>query len=285
MIDIHAHYFPNAKIYSKQFLKESGRMRSTSIELVTDYRHYRATASGVRKTVVFGGKARRAGLWVPDDVVARFVHTDPTRFLGFMALDLAEAGWEDELRRGHLELGLRGVKLMPMYAGFYPNARRFDGFWSYVCEHRLPVLLHTGTTFVSNAPLDTTRPVHLDDVAIRYPEARMVLAHLGHPYEGECLAVIRKHEHVYADLSALFYRPFQLFHSLMLAQEYGVTHKILLGSDYPISTIDDTVRGLRSLLTRDLGGFRLDPALIEAIIARNSLCLLGLESDPAESSL
>jgi predicted TIM-barrel fold metal-dependent hydrolase len=166
---------------------------------------------------------------------------------------------------------------MPMYAGFYPDDRAFDSFWSYISEHRLPVLLHTGTTFVSNSLLDATRPVHLDNVAIRYPEVRMVLAHLGHPYEGECLAVIRKHEHVYADLSALYYRPFQLFHSLMLAQEYGVTHKILFGSDYPIATVDDTVNGLRSLTNKEFAGFRLDPVLIEAIIRRNSLPLLGLE--------
>ena len=28
------------------------------------------------------------------------------------------------------------------------------------------------------------------------------MAHLGHPYEGECVVVIRKHPNVYADVSA-----------------------------------------------------------------------------------
>ena len=31
---------------------------------------------------------------------------------------------------------------------------------------------------------------------------KIILAHLGHPYEGECVAVIRKHPTVYADVSA-----------------------------------------------------------------------------------
>ena len=31
----------------------------------------------------------------------------------------------------------------------------------------------------------------------------MILAHLSHPYEGECVVTIRKHPHVYADVSAL----------------------------------------------------------------------------------
>ena len=66
-------------------------------------------------------------------------------------------------------------------------------------EARLPVLLHTGTTFISSAPLECTLPRHLDPVAIRFPKVRLILAHLGHPYEGECVVVIRKHANVYAD--------------------------------------------------------------------------------------
>lgn len=53
-------------------------------------------------------------------------------------------------------------------------------------------------------PLDDSRPVHFDAVAVDFPELRMVLAHPGHPWEGECIAVIRRHPHVYADLSALY---------------------------------------------------------------------------------
>jgi hypothetical protein len=52
-------------------------------------------------------------------------------------------------------------------------------------------------------------------VAIRFPEVRMIRAHLSHPYEGECVATIRKHANVYADCAALHYQPFQLYHSLM----------------------------------------------------------------------
>ena len=114
---------------------------------------------------------------------------------------------------------MKGIKLLSMYAGFYPNDRKLDYLWEYATRHRLPVLLHTGTTFVSQAPLDCTIPRHLDDVAIRFPQVRIIMAHLSHPYEGECAVVIRKHPNVYADCSALHYRPFQLYHSLMLVQE------------------------------------------------------------------
>jgi predicted TIM-barrel fold metal-dependent hydrolase len=107
----------------------------------------------------------------------------------------------------------------------------------------------------------------------------MILAHLGHPYEGECVAVIRKHQHVYADLSALHYRPFQLYHSLMLVQEYGVWHKLLFGTDYPFTTVNDSLSGLRRL-NDQLEGTRLprlDAEALETMIFRDSLTLLGLQ--------
>ena len=142
---------------------------------------------------------------------------------------------------------MKGIKLLPMYAGFYPNDRRLDYLWEYATKHGLPVLLHTGTTFVAQAALDCTVPRLIDDVAIRYPDVKIIMAHLSHPYEGECVVTIRKHPNVYADCSALHYRPFQLYHSLMLVQEYGVWHKVLFGTDYPFTTVAASLDGMRKL--------------------------------------
>ncbi|MFB9839497.1 amidohydrolase family protein [Actinoallomurus acaciae] len=117
--------------------------------------------------------------------------------------------------------GLRGIKKMPMYAGSDPDDEAFDPLWRYASDEGLPVLLRTGTTCASQAPIEYARPMLADKVARRYPEPRMILAHLGHPYEGERIAVIRKHPNVHADVSALHYRPFQPWRALMLVQEYG----------------------------------------------------------------
>ena len=168
---------------------------------------------------------------------------------------------------------------MPMYAGFRPDDQRLDPLWTYATQHSLPVLLHTGTTFVAQAPLDCTLPRHIDRVAIRFPEVKIIMAHLGHPYEHECVAVIRKHPNVFSDISALHYRPFQLYHSLMLVQEYGVWNKVLFGSDYPFTTVDASITGLRNLNDQLAGTAlpRLNATEIEALIHRNSLAILGLD--------
>lgn len=139
-------------------------------------------------------------------------------------------------------------------------------------------MLHTGTTFVRQAPLEYTLPRLIESVALKHPDIRFVLAHLSHPWEGECVVTIRKHPNVYADVSALHYRPFQLYQSLMLVQEYGVWNKLLFGSDYPFTTVNASIEGLRRL-NRMLEGTalpRLNEDQIEALIHRDSLSLLGL---------
>src|SRR5205807_9956035 len=67
----------------------------------------------------------------------------------------------------------------------------------------------------------------MDDVAIAFPELRIVMAHMGHPWHADTIAVIRKHPHVYADVSANFYRPWQLYHGLRLAIEWNVLDKLV----------------------------------------------------------
>lgn len=279
IVDVHSHAWAYPAHFTDDFREQARRAKAgVEMDLTVRYEDYRATAPEETVTIVFGGKARLSGLWVDDDYVARYVAVDPTRLIGFLSLDPTQRGWIDELKDGHQRLGLRGIKLMPMYAGFRPDEARLDPLWQYATEHSLPVLLHTGTTFVSQAPLECTLPRHIDPVATRFPEVRIIMAHLGHPYEGEAIVTARKHPHVYCDISALHYRPFQLYHSLMLVQEYGVWDKVLFGTDYPFTTVNATIDGLRNL-NKMLDGTalpRLNERAIEQMITRDSLPLLGL---------
>ncbi len=270
-------FLPPIDPFPLRFSPKLRRARSTPIDMITRYADYRATAAHCDVTICFGGKAHLVGLWVDDQDVADYVKQDPTRLIGFLSVDPTQPNWQAEMEYGHQELGLQGIKLMPMYAGFLPQDEQLDPLWQYAQQHHLPVLLHTGTTFVSQGPIETTLPRHIDAVARRFPEVRIIMAHLGHPFEGECVAVIRKHPHVYADVSALHYRPWQLFHSLMLVHEYGVWNKVLFGTDFPFTTVDASVAGLRSLAEVKIDRFSLPAEKIEELIHRNALELLGLQ--------
>ena len=280
LIDIHSHFWEYPKHFSDDFKQQATRARGSDVEvdLTVRWSEYQAAAKTCQKTVVFGGKAKRSGLWVPDKEVAAYVAAHSENLIGFLTVDPTQPGWQDELVEGHQDLRMKGIKLLPMYAGFRPNDASLDYLWEYATKHNLPVLMHTGTTFISQAPLDCTLPRLADDVAIRFPDVKMILAHIGHPYEGECVVTIRKHPNVYADCSALHYRPFQLYHSLMLLQEYGVWNKLLFGSDYPFTTVDASLEGMRGL-NKMLEGTnlpRLNMDKMEEMFERDSLRLLGI---------
>jgi len=279
IIDVHSHIWEYPLHFNDEFRFQAKRARAgVEVDLTVRYEEYRATCPPDSKAIVFGGKAKLSGMWVDDRYVADYVAAHADALIGFLSVDPTQDGWEAELEHGHQELGLRGIKLLSMYAGFRPDESRLDPLWRYATKHNLPVLLHTGTTFISQAPLECTLPRHLDAVAIRFPDVKIIMAHLSHPYEGECVATIRKHPNVYADISALHYRPFQLYHSLMLVQEYGVWEKLLFGSDYPFTTVNASVDGLRKLndMTQGTGLPRLNEDAIQALIERDSLRILGL---------
>lgn len=280
IIDVHSHAWEYPRHFGEDFRRqaEARAKAGVRLDLTVRYEDYRATAPDDTITVVFGGKAKLSGLWIDDQYVADFVAQDPKQLIGYLSVDPTQPGWQDELRHGHQQLKLRGIKLLPMYAGFRPDDPELDPLWQYATKHHLPVLLHTGTTFVAQAPLEFTFPRLIEPVAVQYPDVKIILAHLGHPYEGECAVTIRKHPNVYADLSALHYRPFQLYHSLMLVQEYGVWDKVLFGTDYPFTTVNATLEGLRKLNNMLEGTAlpRLSMTAMEELIYRDSLPLLGL---------
>lgn len=249
-------------------------------ELGVELADHWAAMAGVEKAIVLAFAARRVGYTVPNDYVAGYVRQHPEKLIGFASVDPNDLDAPDQLEYAVTELGLRGLKLGPIYQHFDPLGE--EAFRVYKVAERLglPVMWHQGTTFVRDAPLLFARPAMLDEVARQFPDLRVVIAHLGHPWIEEAMATIRKHPHLYADISALETRPWQYYNGLVAAVEYGVAHKLLLGTDYPFSTIQRTLDGLRSInrICEGTGLPQIPPDVIDGIIERDSLELLGLKS-------
>jgi uncharacterized protein len=278
IVDVHTHALRAAEHLSDAFVREADRARGYPIDLTVTIEGYLRAMEPVDRCVVFGMKARHTGFYVLNDWIADFAAQAPDKIVPFMSLDPTEADFLDDFERSRTDLGLRGVKLAPMYANFDPTEARLDELYERAARHGLPILFHAGTTFCQFAPLRFTRPALWDEVAMRHPDLVMVLAHLGHPFENEALVTARKHPNVYLDLSALYYRPWQLYNSLILAQEYRVTDKILFGSDYPFATPADSMAGLYALNGMVEGTHlpRVSETVLDEIIHRDSLALLGL---------
>lgn len=233
----------------------------------------------VDRAIVFGITAAAVGMHTPDEHTAAFVARDPAKYVGFMGLDPSTDDALDRLERGATDLGLRGIKLYPVLAGFDPTSTRYSPFFERAQTLGLAILWHFGATPSPAGRLRNSHPLLLEDVAMRFPDLKMVVAHLGHPWQKDTALVMRKHANVYADVSAQWFRTWEGFNALIGCVEWGVADKLLFGSDYPLWTPEDALRSLRALPTLYGGAGlpRLDPDLIEAIIHRDSLRLLGIE--------
>ena len=280
MYNIHSHAWDQTLHFAPETVRETDNSRGFPLDLTVPFDDFMADMAPFERVVVFGLKGKLNGYWVPDDYLANFVAQAPDKLIGFAASDPTQPDYMEDLIYAIEVLKLRGLKLGPIYGGYDPRDRRCEPVYEYCQKHGLPILFHVGTTFNRAAPLGVSRPWLFDEVAIKYPELRMVLAHVGHPFSDECLVVIRKHPHVYADISALYYRPWQFYNTLILAQEYKVTHKLLFGTDFPFAGGQESVDGLRHAnhIIGDSSLPRVTEETIEGILARDSLTLLGLDS-------
>jgi len=277
IVDVHTHAWDCRSHIDPGFVQDLHDSHpGVPIDIGVEFDAYLKAVEPCDYAICFGLRGLMTGLHVPNEFIAQFVARAPDKLIGFMSLDPSESSWKEDFERSRQDLRLRGVKLGPIYAGFDPTDPKMDWLYANCVKHNLPVLFHMGTSFVRLGPLAWSRPVLIDAVAARFPDLKIVVAHLGHPWEGEAIAVIRKHPNVYADVSALFGRPWQFYHSLMLAQEYGVLHKLLFGSDYPFTTPGASLAGLRTI-NRFTPGTSLPCVSLQAveeIIHRDAIGLL-----------
>lgn len=241
----------------------------------TPEQHWEAFA-GVDRAIVLAFDAPAVGFVVPNEYVAGYVARHPDRLVGFASVDPNRADWRDRLDHAVADLGLQGLKAGPIYQHFDPLGEAGMALFREAERRGLPVLCHQGTTFVQDAPLRYARPWLLDEVARACPDLTLWIAHLGHPWCEETMAVIRKHPRLFADVSGLHTRPVQLHMALRAAVEYRVEDKLLLGSDYPFATLDQMISALWGVNDSVPGLPPIPRGVIEGIVERDPLAVIGL---------
>ena len=239
----------------------------------TDPEQYDAamSAAGVEVAMVCGIKATALGVETPPEFVARFCEQTSTPTIGLAALDLLDDDLDEQLERS-IDCGLKGVKLYPAMAGFDPSSERHDSFYARAVDAGLVLLWHMGATVTPVGRLSVSQPLLLDDVARRHPELRQIIAHVGSPWHSDAIAVMRKNQHVWADVSGVWRRPTEGRSILIMAQEFGVADKLLFGSDFPLHTPADVRAGLEALCDDE----QIDPAIVDAILGSDQRERLGL---------
>ncbi len=171
-----------------------------------------------------------------------------------------------ELERLVRERGFRGLKLYPTYSYFYPNDPLLYPVYAKAQELRIPVKWHTGTSAFPASRLKYGDPVHIDDVAVDFPDLVAIITHSGRPlWYDTAYTLARMRKNVYMEIAGL--PPKRLLDYFPDVER--VSDKVLFGSDWPsVPTMKGNVEALRALPLSD--------GAKELILGGNATRLLGL---------
>jgi uncharacterized protein len=197
------------------------------------------------------------------DVLIPFVSLDPHRG----AEGVAEAR---RLIEAH---DVRGFKFHPSLQSFFPDDPLAYPLYEVIAEHRLPALFHTGQTAVGSGQrggggilLKYSNPMHLDQVAVDFPDMPIVMAHPSVPWQDEALSIAVHKPQVYIDLSG--WSPKYFPPQLVQYANTLLKDKVLFGTDYPALTPERWLADFEKL--------EIKPDVRPRILKDNAARLLGL---------
>ncbi|MEA4832567.1 MAG: amidohydrolase family protein [Oscillospiraceae bacterium] len=152
------------------------------------------------------------------DAVRRY----PDQFSGYVYLNPFNANCMDVLKRGVEEDGAVGVKL---WVASYCDDPAVNPIFEKCIDYNIPILLHSFIKTVDQLPNETVG-TNVHNIALRYPESKIIMAHLGaNCYHG--VKAIRNDKNVSVDMSGSIYRRDDLDYTV---SQVG-TDRIVFGTD------------------------------------------------------
>ena len=173
---------------------------------------------------------------VPYERVHKVCQEHPERFSGLAGIDPFRGmkGLND-LEVAVKEYGFVGAHLYPHWCELPPNHRKYYPYYTKCCELEIPIMMQVGHNLIysKNRRLPSVgKPIYLDQVAIDFPELKLIGIHIGIPWTEEMISMCWKHENIYTagDAYAPKYWPEAFVH---YANSYG-KHKVMFGTDWPV---------------------------------------------------
>ncbi len=236
--------------------------------------------------LVFGWRSQRLKAEVPSEFIADFVRRDPARRIGIAGIDPMAPDADEQVERA-FDLGLTGISVSPACQGFHPAHSDALPIYEKCAEAGAPLFVMTGSPNPASAMMEFARPSMWDEVARTFPKLPIVVNQLGWPWVDETLALIEKHDHVFADIAGISTRPWQLYNALLTASGVRVLDKLLFASGYPRDVPAKAIEVLYTVNSFSHGTQlpTIPRSQIRAIIERDALGLLGIDLDGAGRSL
>lgn len=139
--------------------------------------------------------------------------------------------------------GISAVKFYTGYDHYMPNGEQVRYALDDLNKVKCPVIFHMGDCLssVHCAKLKYAHPLHIDDIAVDYPDINFIIAHMGYPWVRDTAEVCYKNKNVFTDISGFVYGDFSKEDKPKFKKaveeflEIADSDKLLFGTDWPIS--------------------------------------------------
>lgn len=149
-----------------------------------------------------------------------------------------------ELEVAVKEWGFEGAHLHSNGFGMPLNHRDLYPFYAKCVELDVPIVLQSGHS-AEHMPSAVSQPILLDDVALYFPELRIVASHTGWPWVQELVALAWKHPNLYIGAGA--HAPKYWDAALVQFLNSRGKGKVLWGTDFPVVKHADSIAQVEAI--------------------------------------
>lgn len=212
------------------------------------------------------------GMKIPNEACAELVNKYPTRLLGMAGADPYKGKTAArEIERAVRELGLKGVDLWTYEYNLPASDHAYYPIYEKCAELNVPVFIETSMHFRRDARMDVCRPIHLDYVAVDFPELKLVGSTPGFPWVSELVSIAWRHPNVYISTSTVRPKYFGTsgYESLLELGSTVLKDKIMYASGWPMLPMKRGAEEIRSLNVKE--------GVAEKWLYRNAAALFGID--------
>lgn len=163
-----------------------------------------------------------------------------------------------------IEDGIKNKKFgcIKIYLGYiyrFAYDKLHNPIYRIAQKYDVPVVFHTGDTYSSKALLKYADPLTIDEVAVKYPKVKFVIAHLGNPWIRSAAEVAYKNDNVYVEASGMIIGDIKSLPKEIIEQQMereirwafnyiDNPEKFMFGSDWPLVNIKDYLEAYKKAI-------------------------------------
>ena len=243
---------PHLKDYIKLY-KMKSRLTAMPVEELIEY----AAKSGVEKMVVCGNDQEDN-----DHIIE--ISRQYKEIIPVGSVSVAE-GIQCALRevKRCFDEGVSAVFLATYTEKLNVNDRMLYPLYGFCELIRKPIIVHGSIHFWRGAYMWHGQPQYVDEIAVDFPELKLIVSHGGNGFGPPILAVAQRHPNIYLEFSAL--NPGYMAPEFLYAANTYLKRKCLFGTDYPLVEFDVAVERWKKVLRENVLGCFFYQNILDAL--------------------